>query len=74
MIKLPHNPEMKNGITFESVRNGVFCELGKGSVDFKSIVNELNQNELQWTGLWLSRMFYLEWVNPKNVQRIIVNL
>lgn len=26
---------------FESVRNGVFCELGKGSVDFKSIVNEL---------------------------------
>lgn len=26
---------------FESVRNGVFCELGKGSVDFKSIINEL---------------------------------
>ncbi|MCB9247567.1 MAG: TIM barrel protein [Ignavibacteriales bacterium] len=26
---------------FESVRNGVFCELGKGSVDFKSIKDEL---------------------------------
>jgi inosose dehydratase len=26
---------------FESVRKGVFCELGKGSVDFKSIVGEL---------------------------------
>jgi inosose dehydratase len=26
---------------FESVRNGVFCELGKGSVDFKSITDEL---------------------------------
>jgi inosose dehydratase len=26
---------------FESVKQGVFCELGKGSVDFKSIVNEL---------------------------------
>jgi len=26
---------------FESVRNGVFCELGKGSVDFKSITEEL---------------------------------
>jgi inosose dehydratase len=27
---------------FESVRNGVFCELGKGSVDFKSILDELH--------------------------------
>jgi inosose dehydratase len=26
---------------FESVKRGVFCELGKGSVDFKSIVDEL---------------------------------
>jgi inosose dehydratase len=26
---------------FKSVANGVFCELGKGSVDFKSIVSEL---------------------------------
>ncbi len=28
---------------FESVRRGVFCELGKGSVDFKSIVEQLLQ-------------------------------
>lgn len=28
---------------FESVRNGVFSELGKGSVDFKSIVGELKE-------------------------------
>lgn len=35
----------KNGWDyFESVRNGVFCELGKGSVDFKSIVNELQKS------------------------------
>ena len=26
---------------FKSVANGVFCELGKGSVDFKAIVKEL---------------------------------
>jgi len=28
---------------FESVRHGVFCELGKGSVDFKQITRELIQ-------------------------------
>lgn len=28
---------------FESVANGVFCELGKGSVDFKEIVRILNE-------------------------------
>lgn len=28
---------------FKSVENGVFCELGKGNVDFQSIVNILNQ-------------------------------
>lgn len=34
---------------FESVQNGVFCELGKGSVDFKSIVKELqHQNYSGW--------------------------
>ncbi len=27
---------------FKSVANGVFCELGKGSVDFRAIVRELN--------------------------------
>lgn len=30
---------------FESVKNGVFCELGKGSVDFKSIVEELRNRK-----------------------------
>jgi inosose dehydratase len=29
---------------FESVANGVFCELGKGSVDFKSVKNELEKS------------------------------
>ncbi len=28
---------------FESVRNGVFCELGKGAVNFKEIVEELQK-------------------------------
>lgn len=32
---------------FESVRNGVFCELGKGSVDFKSIVAELRHRNYE---------------------------
>lgn len=30
---------------FKSVGNGVFCELGKGSVDFPAIVKELNNQE-----------------------------
>jgi inosose dehydratase len=34
---------------FKSVGNGVFCELGKGSVDFPAIVKELNtQNYSAW--------------------------
>jgi inosose dehydratase len=34
---------------FESVKNGVFCELGKGAVDFPAIVNELkNINYKGW--------------------------
>jgi inosose dehydratase len=34
---------------FKSVANGVFCELGKGAVDFKAIVKELdNQNYSGW--------------------------
>ncbi|MGD8779881.1 MAG: TIM barrel protein [Ignavibacteria bacterium] len=28
---------------FKSVENGVFCELGKGSCDFKSVIEELNK-------------------------------
>ncbi len=30
---------------FESVKQGIFCELGKGSVDFKSIVAELRKRD-----------------------------
>jgi inosose dehydratase len=30
---------------FKSVGNGVFCELGKGAVDFPAIVEELNKQE-----------------------------
>jgi inosose dehydratase len=34
---------------FKSVANGVFCELGKGSVDFKAIIKELHeQNYSGW--------------------------
>lgn len=34
---------------FKSVANGVFCELGKGSVDFKAIVRELkDKNYTGW--------------------------
>jgi inosose dehydratase len=34
---------------FKSVGSGVFCELGKGSVDFQAIVSELrNQNYAGW--------------------------
>ena len=28
---------------FESVKHGVFCELGKGDVDFPAIIRELNK-------------------------------
>lgn len=34
---------------FEAVENGVFCELGKGSIDFKAILNELQKiNYSKW--------------------------
>lgn len=34
---------------FQSVGQGIFCELGKGSVDFRSVVNELDaQNYNGW--------------------------
>ena len=36
---------IKNGWDyFEAVKNGVFCELGKGDVDFKSVKNCLEKN------------------------------
>jgi len=32
-----------NGDYFDAIKKGVFCELGKGNVDFQSIVNQLNE-------------------------------
>jgi inosose dehydratase len=38
------NQSRENGWDyFESVKNGVFCELGKGAVDFKSITDDLQK-------------------------------
>ena len=39
-----------NGNYFDAIKNGVFCELGKGAVDFQTIVNELK------------RMKYNDWI------------
>jgi inosose dehydratase len=34
---------------FEAIRNGIFCELGQGSIDFTSILDELKrQNYADW--------------------------
>ncbi|MCC5907451.1 MAG: TIM barrel protein [Balneolaceae bacterium] len=34
---------------FEAVGNGIFCELGKGSIDFQAVLNELrNRNYTGW--------------------------
>ena len=41
--KIAGKSRMQNWDYFESVSNGVFCELGKGSVDFKSVVKELQR-------------------------------
>lgn len=30
---------------FESVRNGIFCELGQGSIDFEAVLNELKSQK-----------------------------
>jgi len=37
------NSKDANGDYFDAIKKGVFCELGKGSVDFKAIVNQLNE-------------------------------
>lgn len=31
---------------FESIQNGIFCELGKGSIDFNSVLNEIRKYNL----------------------------
>lgn len=46
----PHIAERahrENWDYFEAVRHGIFCELGKGSVDFRAVVKELNRNNYQ---------------------------
>jgi inosose dehydratase len=32
---------------FTSVRNGIFCELGQGDVDFKAVIDQLKAQEYQ---------------------------
>lgn len=44
-----HNIEKNNWDYFESVGNGIFCELGRGSIDFQAVKNELkNQKYSDW--------------------------
>lgn len=44
-----HETEMKNWDYFEAVENGIFCELGKGSINFGAVKNELHkQNYSDW--------------------------
>lgn len=33
---------------FEAVKNGIFCELGQGAIDFETILEELNENYSGW--------------------------
>lgn len=41
--------EKNNLDYFESVGKGIFCELGKGSINFETVLNELkNQNYTDW--------------------------
>lgn len=47
--KVADKSRLQNWDYFESVKYGVFCELGKGSVDFKTIVEELQKiNYEKW--------------------------
>ncbi|TVQ65444.1 MAG: xylose isomerase [Balneolaceae bacterium] len=48
--KAVYHETVKNGLDyFESVGRGIFCELGKGSVDFNGVLEELNrQNYNDW--------------------------
>ena len=45
LITVADQARDKNWNYFESVGQGVFCELGKGDVDFDAIVSILNQND-----------------------------
>ena len=39
--------KVADGDYFDALQRGVFCELGKGSVDFKKIIDALNDNAYQ---------------------------
>ena len=41
--KAAENSQKENGDYFDAIKKGVFCELGKGNVDFQAIVNQLNE-------------------------------
>jgi len=44
-----HETEKNNWDYFEAVGKGIFCELGKGSIDFEAVKNELEkQNYSDW--------------------------
>ena len=45
--KIAADSKAVNGDYFDAIKRGVFCELGKGTVDFKAITNLLN--ELKYT-------------------------
>ncbi len=47
--KIANESKEANGDYFDAIKRGVFCELGKGAVDFKSIVKLLNElNYKNW--------------------------
>ena len=41
--KIAADSKAVNGDYFDAIKRGVFCELGKGTVDFKAITNLLNE-------------------------------
>jgi inosose dehydratase len=41
--KAAKNSQKDNGDYFDAIKKGVFCELGKGNVDFQAIINQLNE-------------------------------
>jgi inosose dehydratase len=48
-IKVAEKARLNQWDYFTSVQNGIFCELGKGSVDFKRFINELKVHDyLGW--------------------------
>lgn len=47
--EISHLVENKNWGYFDAVENGIFCELGKGAIDFEAILQELkNQHYSNW--------------------------